>query len=272
MADVISINAAKRYAILLTLRWGDNNVARYTNWTDDILRGTNLYTSIPKMEIKLSPQHGGAVESNPVTVLMPQVAPFVDLIKNTAFPRVFVDIQEEDPEVEDSKQVLFSGTVYKTIKNPSGKTGLIEVECYGARAMLSVSLSVIANATCVHTFCDPDCGKDPEPLKEEGVISIINNRLITVTGLTTTATNGWWKDGWALVDGLHLMIVKYTTGNQMTLKHIAPDSWLGATATFLPGCTKHLDGANGCRFWDREESYLAPGVKMPAYHPMIDVK
>lgn len=272
MADVISEQAAKNYAVLVTFRWGLKNIACYTDWASNLTIPPVTFASLPRMEVNLNRIHGGAEDTEAFTILMDPVLPVGDLVKPTAFQTVHVTIEEMDPRDGTSRYVLAAGTVFKATLNPEGKTGMVRLHVYGPRARLRVPLGVMANATCNWTFCDRNCGKRAPLLREFATVQSVHRKRIRVTGHSTN-TPSHWTYGFAMVDRLYITIVKMNmldTVGQFYLKTYPPASWVGKQVYLLPGCDHQPDTCENK--WNNIENFGGFGVKLPAYHPQIDVR
>lgn len=288
MADIISQSSAKNYSVVVTFRWGDDNAAYYTNWTDDITLGDRVYISTPTMEVKIPKIHGGSDEQEPFEIIMNPVSPLTELVKVSAYWPVSVEIGEIVPEDVSSLRILYDGTIWKAVKNPSGRTGLIQVLGYGTRVRLRVTLGMLAMSTCNNIFTDERCAnstngargiKPSAIVSSTGTITAITGKKITVTGANMTpilaAVDNWagkrrYHLGWAEVDKMRLLIVKHQSDDTLLLKEFPPSTWLNAAVNLYAGCDKTWMNCHDK--WDNLMNFNGFGIRMPAYHPQIDIR
>lgn len=254
---------------LITFSYGANfaTVARYTSATTPLVDGVNTFAAEPSIEVTMNAQPGGA-QDVPVQVRMLAKTPLDTLTSQRAHSAVRVLLEEADPTNLSDRRTLFAGLISLSTRNPDGKTGIVEIEVSGWRAALAISTNCwIADTTCNNVFGDPVCGKDLSSIQETATVSAIDGNVVTLTGLTTTGTPGYWRFGFLAVDGLQIMIRDYTTGNQVTLLKTPPAAWMGAAVTATPGCDKQL---TSCRTWGRETRFTGIGMKIPAYNPLLE--
>jgi hypothetical protein len=254
-------------ALTYDLGTGDQ-VDRYTSAATAIaITGDGTYASDPSLSVDLGEQSGrGEVE--PVEVRMRATQePWATIATAEPFPAVSVIISEVEIDDPDATQrILARGTLQRTIVNPGGQPGLVRAEIHGPRgALMDRPLGVSATTTCPWRFGDAACGVDTAALTESATVDSISGLSVTLTGLTTTATTGYWRRGIIRRGGLSIAIRAYTTGSTMTLDRPAPSSWDGQAVEVVPGCSKEI---GQCRDrWSNEARFGGCGFAIPARDP-----
>ena len=263
-ANLLDSSATRTLVPLLSFFWGEGSVMRYARFTAPVTDGTHTWLSLPKMEVQIGKQHGGATDA-PATILLPVgTSPFDKVCRVYPWPRVTVLIQECDPDnVTATIRKVFAGNLWRTTMNPNGKSGLVQAEIAGWKQQLSIPLSIPSTSTCPWTFGDQNCCKNLALLRQTGTITGIAGNLITVSGLTVTA----WIFGTVKVDDLELGITFATGGTSFLLKESPPPEWLNAEAEFTPGCDQELFTC--INTWDNEINFGGFGIKTPGYNPLI---
>lgn len=256
-------------ASLLTFTWGQTpNIARYTSWANGLILNGQVFAAEPKIEVTSGKQPGGATDQA-FTVRMPVLPPLDTLTSQRTHAVVRVDIEEIDPADASTRRKLFAGTIMSSIRNKEGKTGIVEAQVAGWRQALDRPLqSWVAGTHCQNTFGDGVCQKDLTALRELAVISAIDGTTLTLSGLSTTTVDGYWRFGYVNFDGLSISVREYTTGAALQLMQIPPPAWLGQLVMLTPGCDGTL--ANCRDRWANEGRFTGGGLKIPAYHPLME--
>jgi hypothetical protein len=263
-------NAEVSLVTLVTFKSGASlaTIARYTTCTNPVVDGAETFSSEPSIEVTMGEQ-GGGTEDIPVKLRMLIRPPLDTLTSQRSHSPVQVTIEEADPTDLTTRRKLWGGVVQLSTRNLNGQTGIVEIEIAGWRHYLNIlSNAWLADTSCNNVFGDVICGKDLSTIRETATIASIDGNQVTLTGLTTTATAGYWRFGYLAYDGLQVMVREYTTGSTVTLLKTPPASWVGQTVTCTPGCDKRLDT---CRNrWDREARFTGFGFKLPAYNPLLE--
>ena len=261
--------SAKQHATLFLLEW-HNTVARFTDWTEDIVSGGQTYLSDPRIGIKL-PTESGGVQERPATLALPStVAPADTLIAQTVHAQVSVLVTELIPGDDTTLATLYSGWVNRARRGRRGDKNVASLQLNSIKGLLRSPLGIPAMRTCGWRFGDANCQKVVVPdLQESGTIATLTDDAVTITGLTTTATAGYWFRGYLEVDGERINIRRYDTPNVFYLSRRPPPDWNGAAVVATPGCDKTLSTC--IERWDNGEHFTALGFKMPPRHPIIEL-
>ena len=260
---------AKQHATLFLMSW-HNTVARYTDWTEDVVSGGQTYISDPRIGIKL-PTESGGVQERPAVLAWPStVAPADTLIAQTVHAQVSVLVTELIPGDDTTLATLYNGWVNRARRGRRGDKNVASLQLNSIKGLLRSPLGIPAMRTCGWRFGDANCQKVVVPdLQESGTIATLTDDVVTVTGLTTTATAGYWFRGYLEVDGERINIRRFDTPNVFYLSRRPPLDWNGAAVTATPGCDKTLSTC--IERWDNGEHFAALGFKMPPRHPIIEL-
>jgi hypothetical protein len=265
--DRLSTN---KLAFLVTYTWGwAPNVARYTSWDNDISHTAETFTSDVTLDFSCEPQHGSVQDATFVVTQSVFTQPLASMVRPYPHAPVRVKLEEVDPEQPTTRRLVFSGEITKTKKNPSGSRNLVQATVSGPRRRIAFPIGIPANTKCPWVFGDRNCCKDVEALHQVGTISSITGSTIVTAGLAPPASPpNYWRWGWVDVDDLVIDVLEYGAGTSIKLKRVPPPEWVGRDdAKFYPGCGKTLDY---CRAWDNEKNFGGIGIKIPAYHPVIE--
>lgn len=260
---------AKQHATLFLVSW-HNTVARYTDWTEDLTSGGQVYTSDPRIGIKL-PRESGGVTERPATLTWPtDLAPADTLTAQTVHAQVSVLVTELLPGDDTTLATLYFGWVTRARKGQRGNKNLAALRLGGIKSLLRSPLGIAATRTCGWRFGDANCQLTVVPdLQEAGTIATLTDDALTITGLTTTATADYWFRGYLEVDGERINIRRYDTPNVFYMARRPPADWNGQAVTATPGCDKTLSTC--IERWDNGQHFAALGFKMPPRHPIIEL-
>ena len=260
---------AKQHATLFLVSW-HNTVARYTDWTEDIVSGGQTYTSDPRIGIKLPTESGGVNERPAVLTWPSTVAPADTLIAQTVHAQVSVLVTELIPDDDTTLATLYNGWVNRARRGRRGDKNIASLQLNSIKGLLRSPLGIPAMRTCAWRFGDANCQKLVVPaLQEAGTIATLTDDAVTITGLTTTATEGYWFRGYLEVNGERINIRRYDTPDVFYLSRRPPPDWNGAAVTATPGCDKTLSTC--IERWANGEHFTALGFKMPPRHPIIEL-
>jgi len=255
---------------LITFSYGDSfgTKTRYTSCTNPVVAGDGTFQPEPSMEVTMNAQTGSA-QDVPVQVRMVMRAPLDTLTSQRCHSPVRVVLEETDPGDLTTRRKLFAGVIKTSDLNPDGKSGIVQFEIAGWRFALQMSGNTwLADTTCNNTLGDGVCRFDLTTVQETGTVSAINGTLVTLTGLTTTAVDGYWRWGYLAYDGLQILVRDYSTGSQLTLMKPPPASWIGQVVKATPGCDKRLAT---CRAkFNNEARFTGFGLVIPAYNPLLE--
>lgn len=259
---------AKQHATLFLVAW-HNTVVRYTDWTEDIVSGGQTYTSDPRIGIKLPAESGGVNERPAVLAWPSTVAPADTLIAQTVHAQVSVLVTELIPGDDTTLATLYNGWVNRARRGRRGDKNVASLQLNSIKGLLRSPLGIPATRTCGWRFGDGNCQLDATARQENGTIATLTDDAVTITGLTTTATPGYWFRGYLEVDGERINIRRYDTPNVFYLSRRPPADWNGAAVTATPGCDKTLSTC--IERWANGEHFAALGFKMPPRHPIIEL-
>lgn len=269
----------------ITFRYG--NPAKsvvYTNAdTDNLFGGAEI--SVPKMEFEV-PENTGTLERKLLSIkveLNDDTRPFLDaLTRGTPFAPVSVELRERiDPTFpSDSARnlVLFSGDIDRTLRNFNGRNDLVKIECTNFKSRLETPMAFPCNHHCGWRLNGPGCNESTHgPVgytTAARTVSVIDGKLVTVTGSTVLTGTKSWVRGFAEFDGLTIGIMQHDpvgAPQDFILVTQPPEEWLGQAVTFSPGCSKLIDDPTGCRdAWDNEEGFGGSGFAIPPYNPIVE--
>lgn len=300
MSDLLQL-ASKQHAILVTFLWpaplGDDfgdlvledgfSSALYTNWSEALAVGADDFASVPELGVEIG-ESTGRFEDGDHTLEMPLLLsdgtdafPVDTLTSEPAHARTEVHIEEVLPGDDTTRRTLGYGWISKARKGILGRSGQARLVVRPVKSMLrNRVLGLPMTDRCPHRFGDNSCkveivrpGQTANTAifanQEAGTISAISGNVITITGLTTTATTGHWFLGWVQVAGLRLRINQYTTGTSFGLGRRPPASWVGQNVIATPGCMKT---PSRCNEWGNILNFGQPGIWMPTRFVRLEVQ
>ena len=184
---------AKNFATMVKFEWGENfsQQSRYIAWTDDVTVSSQLYTSVPELEIKIEKQHGGAEDAPSVITIPKTYSPIDKLARPFPHSDCRVTILECDPsDPSNTVGVLFFGYVSKILAGKFGSNSMTEITVLGLKAQGNFSLGFPANTDCDWNLFDAHC-KEPA-LEYEATLQAVSEDGMTLTvsspTLVTTTT------------------------------------------------------------------------------------
>lgn len=260
---------AKQHATLFTLSW-HITVVRYTDWTEDIVSGGQTFLSEPRIGIKL-PAESGGVNERPATLSWPTTIPPADtLVAQSVHAQVSVLVTELIPGDDTTLFTLYNGFVNRARRGRRGDKNVASLQLNSIKGLLRSPLGIPAMRTCAWRFGDSNCQKVVVPdLQESGTIATLTDDVLTISGLTTTATANYWFRGYLDVDGERISIRRFDTPDVFYMARRPPTDWNGKSVTATPGCDKTLSTCK--ERWDNLEHFGALGFKMPPRHPIIEL-
>jgi hypothetical protein len=279
--NALDKDSASQYTILIQFTWGDSNVARYAQWNSDVaISGLGTFISEPTLEADVGLQHGG-IEDKPSSVkISSAVEPIAEIVRGFAHAPVNVVVWQVDPfDPGTTLRELIRGDIGRVKKNPGGVAAIVKFTVVDIKSKLDTQIGLYTTPTCQWIFGDPlTCqyalAANTKACNITGYQTSARNE-ITVGGFSGGApdlTNLRWARGYIDVDGLRIMIREVIDNGDGTadikLGRIPPPSWDGATSvSMVPGCNKQL---STCRdIHDNEANFLAPGISIPAYNPVL---
>lgn len=264
MANDLDVKPASQVCTLLEFRWG-SQVRRYASWTGDVVYAGDTYTSQPGIAIEYGRQDG-TTKDQPAEITMKVISPLDKM--RTTHPPVTVKIWELNPGNDLTAAKMWAGRISIVRYNADGNPGVCKATIEGWKSGLECSISLVAGRFCPWTFGSSVCGKDIEALKEPVTITAIDNCVVTVSGLTTTAVPNYWRFGYIKIDGFPLQIHSHELGtSDFVLCKPPPTDWASASGYAYPGCSKEIES---CRFWGRESSFGAMGIRLPNRQVQIE--
>lgn len=271
--------------------------ARYTDVEEDVVIGGKTYLGSPVLKLEI-PELTAGLDITTMKVTLPLISDtFTDDISDgfphaTVRSRIMELHSRPSPqwprtggqlEQRQNKLVhLFQGLVSHAIKNPRGRSNLVEVEI--ASPMLELehkALGIPANAECAHTFLGQGCFLDlfdPShwlfPMYDDTSITGINGNVITMhpaSSRVPTMPEPGWLEGYVDVQGCRIKIVNATFGsNDLTLiDPPSPRRWLNENARVVAGCALTL---GDCQFFRNEKNFGAYGWAIPAFNPIFEAQ
>ncbi|MGE3795917.1 MAG: phage BR0599 family protein [Dehalococcoidia bacterium] len=260
----------KTSAMLVRFTWGAANERLYTDWThmQEVLG--RRYESAPTMEIEW-PANTGGLRDQPFVVTLPIDAFTTRLSDVYPHAQVRMEVREFVVGEQDAyADVVWSGKVKRCRRSSEGLSGSVRIEGVGIKSDLEVPLGMPSTPECIWTFGGVGCAsprKASLTITGSRVTSLDRN-VMTVDAILPSTP---WVRGYVERDGLTVTIRDYDmllAPNTLQLAKAPPPEWFGALVTLVPGCRKTIDA---CRTdHSNEEHFMGCGVKIPAYHPIIE--
>ncbi len=268
MANDLLEQPAKKHATLFLLEWHLTQV-RYTDWTEDIVSGGNTFSSDPRIGIRL-PRESGGVAERPAMLSFPIDLPPADtLATQMIHAEVTVTVTELLPGDDTTLATLYFGWVVRSRAGNRGDKALATLQLQSIKDRLRAPLGIPAMRNCAWRFGDANCQFDAAGAEETGTIATVNDDVVTVSGLTTTATDEYWFRGWLQVGGERIAIRRYDTPNIFYLAKRPPAAWATQEVTARPGCDKMPRTCNDR--WGNLDHFTGLAFKMPPRHPIIEL-
>jgi hypothetical protein len=263
----------KTSQLFLEFRYGDPaapTYARFTDWTEDTILGSQSYDSTPDMEVR-APEISGILNDKTLQVALPlKVNGFTDRLSNgTPHSPIYVTLRELlrslDGGSSEQQVVLFKGRVSRVIRNPNGRTNSVGIEAKSLKSQMDVPMGLPANHQCVWTFGGRGCFVTVPT--ENGTLATITGKTVTITGLAGHADR-YWHRGFVERQGLRLLIREWVNGTSFELAKEPPADWATQTVKVYAGCDKTIET---CRArWSNEINFGGFGYAIPAYHPVFE--
>lgn len=264
----------KESFVLVEFKYGDPSspsYARYTDWNEDYL---SLYSATPTMTVKL-PENGGTFEERTLEIEMTLDA-FNDPLSNgSPHSPVFVTVREITRALTGGPQatdlIAFKGRVVRTIRNYQGRSNRVLIKALPIKSRIDFPLALNIGHHCPWTVFGRGCGLNPVSFRVNGVIDAIDGKEITTSTVAVTGqADKYWHRGYLEFGGLKISIQNWSSSDptHVYLTSQPPDSWLGATVVFLPGCDKTIETCRS-RFLN-EEHFGAIGHAIPPYNPLME--
>lgn len=257
---------------LVRFSWGDpTKVRRYAGWTADVIASGNTWLSCPAIDVDYGEQTGGVNDASVFLLIRRDVEP-VNFLAQARIAPVDVQIFECDPyDADATLRDVWRGRVRLATSNFTASTEVVRLEIPGHKRRLDVSLGISVSQKCPWTYGDRICGKNLGPLRQTLTITAIDGKAITMVG-ATFPSDKYFEHGSVKVDGDEIMIRTWSDDDPsiFVLARKPPPWWLGASATLTPGCSKTIDGLNGCRANGREEFFGGMGIALPNRHPQVE--
>lgn len=261
--------AHKAVEYLVTFTPSGGTPVRYTDWTAPVTRFGATYASVPEMELQI-PAHTGGLDDQPWRITLPLNAFSAEVARPYRSPKIAVEVIERHrTEKEDIVKVMFSGTVWKAIRNARGSKRMVAFVCRSSKVRLDQPVGLVATPECNWTFGEGPCGGDKAGNTVTPKVTQINGSVITLDStFPTTFTRAQWFRGYVESGGVRISIRNYfDSTDQLVLTTEPPPSWLGATVTVAPGCPKTL---TGCNYWGAVATFGGFGYAIPAYLPPVE--
>lgn len=221
----------------------------------------------PKIQIDFKKQSGGA-EDEPISIIMPPVAPLNSMLLGTPFAQVTVIIEEVDLRDFSTRRVIHRGYIKKVIGNKNGRADQCEVEIVGLKSQLIAPLGIPALNTCAWNFGDKSCKINLAPIRVATTITAIVGSLITIASAANAAP--YFFRGYVTCKSLSLMVREQQTTQNLLLVEPPPAAWLNQPAVITPGCDKtRIDCETK---WNNITRFGGFGIAMPKHHPIYETQ
>lgn len=269
----LEIKPASQYALLVTMTYGSATV-RYCRWTEDLTVGSETFTAEPQIEVEVGENHGGT-EAKPSKITMPiSRAPFDVLLAGYPFPEVTIKVEQADPtSIALTRRHLVEGTLIVSIKNPSGRSGIVRASFAGPKKRIQdvQNVSLRLTTSCDVPFGGMHCRVDASAWTRVGTVSAIDGNIVTltipsVTNPLTELPNARYRRGSIEVEGCRVMLKKSNEDLSFELFELAPPTWVGKSMTIRAGCDKRLSTCKDV--WNNEINFVGLGIKIPSRNPL----
>lgn len=262
----MSLPAPNKSAVsLVEFQYGDPAdpvYARYTDDTKDTPFAGNTFFSMPEMETRLPPTNGVFKEKE-LAVALP-TDDFAEMISDgSPVSQVWVRVWEVI--TGEPTRLVWYGKCSRAIRNFQGRRHKTLVEALNVKSQMDVALGVQANHQCFHIFTKRGCRVVAPP--EPGVITVLANNVVTITGLSAHV-NSYWHRGYLWYQGIQISIRLWTSGTSFQLVRRPPASWLNAAVVVYPGCDRTIEI---CRtVWNNEQNFAGIGYAIVNRNPLFE--
>lgn len=264
----------KESFVLVEFAYGDSNdqtIVRYTDWQEDYVGG---YVSNPSMSVKL-PENAGTFDERMCEIEL-TLNDFADLASNgVAHSPIYVSVQEITRPLSGGPQatnlVAFKGRVVTTIRNYQGRSNRVLFKALTIKGRLEIPLALSCNHHCPWTLFDRGCQLNPGLFVEAGTITAIDGKVLTTVSASVIGkADKYWHRGYVEFEGLKIGIQNWSSADSHNfyLVRKAPESWLGASVTFVAGCDKTIETCRS-RF-SNEAHFGGVGYAIPPYNPLLE--
>lgn len=250
----------------------DPDSIAFTNWTSDV-PGNPVYTSEPRMEIKV-PENNGTFEQKYLDVSMPlSVSWFNDLVNGEPKAPVFIQAEEITKPIEggdsSSRRVFFRGQLMRTIQNYQGRSDRSIAKFMSVKSRLDIALGIPANHHCAWTLFGKGCNRGKSGFSNLLTVDTIDGKVLTTT-TSPSRTGKFFHRGYIEYQGLRIGIRDWDASSADTfyLVKTPPQDWIGKTMEFWAGCDKTITTCRA-RFFN-ESNFGGMGYAIPAYNPLIE--
>lgn len=239
----------------------------YTDWTAPLGLSETL---VPSMEIGLPP-NSGTLDEKPVTIKFPAgIDSFLDALADgrpqAAVYLTLVEVSVPVGPIDNGTEEVPLGRyrLVRAFRNPEAQAGLIRLEFLSAKGRLNIALGIPAYPACAWTFGDKSCQATPATM--QATIAGVDRKRIVFTDPDAAVLAGDWHRGTVSFGGLSLGIRSWD-GYEFELIREPPPAWNGALVTLREGCAKSLEA---CEAKDNVEHFGGIGLKIPAFHPIME--
>lgn len=270
---------SKLGTLLLELRYGAGaaTFARYAAQTSDVGFGGETFASTPGLECAEPIERTGGLREARPRISLP-LDPFTDVLSDgRAHSPVFARLIElsDGPDGVEALY-LFRGRVSKTTRNPRGRPSSVLLELANDKHHAEgAALGLNLDSDCQFFLGGPGCFVDLAPHTISRTITFLSYlgdpKAILVSGGLPVSPPAKFRRGYVEVDGLRLSIREHPTpygGGELWLAREPPPTWLGASATLVPGCDLKQETCD--ESWDNLSNFGGSGLEVPSYHPITE--
>ena len=273
-----------------------------------------IYRPEPAIRVEL-PEQGGGLAEDPCKMVLPlnrekvhsDFAAMCQIMATPrAFPRTSVRVMELVKSSPTDTKTLYhyEGVISKAIRNPSGRTNVleIEVETELREGVKDVSLGRRCDPQCDLIYGGSGCYVDntqffgvgtyyPAQFKQirRAKVRMVfsagpNPRLVTLTmdpvthpgadiRTITEQPKGWWEAAYIERDGLRIRVQAWVwdeagATNRFVLNQMPPVSWDNAVGTLIPDCNRTREA---CADRNNIGLFGGLGYGIPAYNPTLEL-
>jgi len=258
---------AVRLIYLVEFMWGTGpTYARYARYDSDVVYDGNTFSACTILEIELGEQHGGS-EDSPIKITIDRTKPPASLIQGKRIAPIQVRVWEIEATDADGTAVpVWSGRLSVAEENPRGLSSVVDLTVNGQKADFDSVLGLTVDSTCPYIPGDYLCKYNFSAGNVSAPIVSAAGSTISVAlqaGLTDQPFLRWHR-GYVSVDGYSIGIRGWSLGS-FSLMRPPPDSWIGATAVFTPGCNGTLEA---CTYWGNTLNFGGIGRRMQNRNPV----
>lgn len=266
--------------LLVTIKHGDPispTFERYTDFDSDV----EGFASTPAMEVEI-PDNSGTFDQQEARIILP-IDTFTTIL-SSGLPHspMFVTIDEVTQATfigqTGGRRTVYRGRVKRSLRNYQGRNDSVALFCLSIKSRLDVPMGLQCNHHCFARLFGPLCQLDQSAFQQQGQITAMDGKEVTVSGIGVEITPGGrndrlWERGYLEKDGLKIGVHIWSDADPtvFVLRRRPPDSWLLAGAgsiNFVPGCHKTIQD---CReVWDNEQHFAGYGFAMLPYNPLFE--